>query len=154
MVGSGGNQIGDQQAYRPRLYVNNGSGSFSKSEQILPSAFKNISTIAPYDFDADGDVDVFIGSRSVVGTYGIDPNHIFLENQGDGTFQEATERLAYDLKDAGMITNAIWADMDGDNKKDLVTVSEWGTPNIIKILAGDLATLIRPWIVFTVGGMQ
>ena len=88
--------------------------------------------IAPHDFDGDGDVDVMVGSRSVVGTYGVDPDHIFLENNGDGSFIDATERLAYDLKDGGMITHAKWADMDGDNKKDLITVSEWGTPNVYK----------------------
>ncbi len=98
----------------------------------LPSTFNNISVISPFDFDSDGDIDVFIGSRSVVGTYGIDAKHLFLENNGDGTFADATERLAFDLKNGGMITNAIWADIDGDNKKDLITVSEWGTPTIYK----------------------
>ena len=132
LVGSGGNQIGEEQTYSTRLYLNNGNGIFEKSMQKLPSTFKNISTINPSDFDNDGDIDVFIGSRSVVGTYGVDPNHLFLENSGDGTFLDASERLAYDLKDGGMITNAVWTDMDGDAKKDLVTVSEWGTPKIYK----------------------
>ncbi|NER10335.1 Repeat domain-containing protein [Muriicola jejuensis] len=132
MVGSGGNQVGEELSYRNRLYVNDGKGKFSRSEVPLPSAYKNTSTIAPYDFDGDGDVDVFIGSRSVVGTYGVDPDHLFLENNGDGTFRDATERLAYDLRDAGMITDATWADMDGDGRKDLVTVSEWGTPKIFR----------------------
>ncbi len=132
IVGSGGNQVGEEMSYRSRLYLNDGKGNFTRSPETLPSTFKNISTIAPYDFDGDGDMDVFVGSRSVVGTYGVSPDHLFLENTGNGTFKDATERLAYDLKDAGMVTSAVWADMDGDNKKDLVTVSEWGTPNIYK----------------------
>ncbi|NNK19713.1 MAG: VCBS repeat-containing protein [Flavobacteriaceae bacterium] len=141
MVGAGGNQVGDERTYRARLYLNDGKGKFSKSEQQLPSTFKNISTIAPFDYDDDGDMDVFIGSRSVVGTYGVDPDHLFLENLGNAEFKDATERLAYDLKDAGMVTNAIWADMDGDSRKDLVTVSEWGTPRIFRNSGRRLAKM-------------
>lgn len=132
MIGAGGNQVGEERTYRARLYINNGKGVFSKAKETLPATFKNISVIAPYDFDNDGDMDVFVGSRSVVGTYGIDPDHLFLENNGDGTFTDATERVAYDLRNGGMITNAIWEDMDGDGKKDLITVSDWGTPKIYK----------------------
>jgi hypothetical protein len=132
MVGTGGNQIGEEKTYKTRLYLNNGKGVFIKTDQDLPSTFNNISVISPYDFDNDGDIDVFIGSRSVVGTYGINAKHLFLENKGDGTFSDSTERLAYDLKNAGMVTNAIWADFDDDGKKDLITVSEWGTPIIYK----------------------
>lgn len=132
MVGNGGNEAREDTKYRVRLYLNDGKGNFTPSGQNLPSAFKNISVIAPYDFNNDGDIDVFVGSRSVVGTYGVNPNHLFLENNGDGTFTNATDRYAYDLKDAGMITDAIWIDVDGDTKKDLVTVSEWGNPNIYK----------------------
>ena len=132
IVGSGGNEYNKNKSYRARLYLNDGRGDFSKATQNLPSTFDNISVIAPYDFDLDGDVDVLIGSRSVVGTYGVDPKHLFLENTGKGTFKDATERFAYDLKDAGLMTDAIWADADGDDKKDLITVSEWGRPNIYK----------------------
>ncbi|SDL70598.1 Repeat domain-containing protein [Kriegella aquimaris] len=132
MVGSGGNQVGEENTYSARLYLNNGKGTFSNSKISLPSTHKNIAVISPYDFDEDGDIDVFIGSRSVVGTYGVNPNHLFLENNGDGTFSDASERLAYDLKDAGMITDALWIDIDGDGKKDLITVAEWDTPKIYK----------------------
>ncbi len=131
MVGSGGNEVGQDNTYRTRLYLNDGNGNFSPSEQNLPTTFKNVSIIAPKDYDGDGDTDVFIGSRSVVGVYGLDPNHLLLENR-DGIFVDATERRGYNLKDEGMVTDAIWADMDGDGKDDLVTVSDWDAPKIHK----------------------
>ncbi len=130
MVGSGGNELGQEINYRARLYLNNGNGNFTLSPNNIPSIKKNISVISSCDYDNDGDIDVFIGSRSVVGTYGINPNHLFLINNGDGSFIDGTTRYAYDLKDAGMITNAVWADVNNDNKNDLITVSEWDTPKI------------------------
>jgi len=132
MVGSGGNNVNLQRTYKPRLYLNDGKGNFTSSPNEVPSTFKNVSTISPHDFDGDGDIDVFIGSRSIVGVYGISPDHLLLENKGDGSFNNATERLGYELKDAGMVTHSLWADMDGDNKKDLVITSEWDTPKIYK----------------------
>ncbi len=132
MVGSGGNNVGEQRNYIPRLYLNDGKGNFTRSESQIPSTFKNISTISPFDFDSDGDIDVFVGSRSVVGVYGISPDHLFLENMGNGTFTNVTERLGYDLKDAGMVTDSKWVDIDGDSKKDLIVTAEWDTPKIYK----------------------
>lgn len=132
MVGSGGNESQDQKDYYPRLYLNDGKGALVRSGQNIPSKGTNISVVAPHDFDGDGDVDVFVGSRSVPNVYGIDPEHMLLVNNGDGTFKDGTERSGYDLREAGMITHAIWADADGDGAKDLITVSEWGTPIIFK----------------------
>jgi len=132
VVGSGGNVVSMERTYKARLYVNDGKGNFSKSKNELPSTFKNISTISTYDYDNDGDVDIFIGSRSVVGVYGISPDHLLLENMGDGTFNNVTERLGYDLKNAGMVTDSKWEDLDGDGKKDLIVTAEWDTPKIYK----------------------
>ena len=130
MIGSGGNEISEQNNYKARLYVNNGKGTFELADKKLPPLRKNIAVLAPYDFDSDGDIDVFVGARSLVATYGVNPTHQFLENNGDGTFLDTTEKVAYDVKNAGMITHAIWKDIDKDGKKDLMTVSEWDTPKI------------------------
>ena len=73
LVGSGGNEKADQANYKNRLYLNNGKGVFTKSKTVVPTTNNNVSVIAAYDFDNDGDVDVFIGSRSVPGVYGITP---------------------------------------------------------------------------------
>ena len=141
IVGSGGNEVGEEKTYAARLYLNDGKGNFTRSLVDLPSTFHNISVIAPYDFDGDGDIDIFIGSRSVVGIYGIDPDHLFLENNGDGTFTNSTQRVGYDLKNAGMITDAIWVDIDKDGIKDLVTVSDWGSPILFKNTGRRLSRL-------------
>jgi hypothetical protein len=141
IVGSGGNENGNQRNYGCRLYFNNGKGQFNAASQELPATFENISTITTHDFDDDGDIDVFVGSRSIVGTYGVNPNHMFLTNQGDGTFENSTEKVVYEIKNAGMITDAVWSDIDGDAKKDLITVSDWGSPMVFKNNGGRLAKI-------------
>lgn len=132
LVASGGNQAGKNRTYRPRLYLNDGAGGFSRSEKELPTSLKNMATVSPEDFDGDGDIDVFIGSRSVVGIYGVNPDHLLLENIGNGEFRNATERLANDTKTAGMITASVWSDFDGDGRKDLLVVTDWGSPKIYR----------------------
>lgn len=131
-VGSGGNEMSESNTYKNRLYINDGNGNFKKSIYDIQSTNHNVSAIAPEDFDNDGDIDVAILSRSVPGTYGINPKHLFLENDGTGNFYDITESKAYALKDIGMLTSASWQDIDGDSKKDLILVSDWGTPKILK----------------------
>lgn len=131
-VGTGGNLRTEADLYRTRLYLNDGKGGFTRSSSDLPSARANISVITPHDFDGDGDVDLFVGSRSVPGVFGVNPRHLLLVNNGDGTFSDGTDRYAYDLKDAGLVTDAKWLDVDGDKKLDLITVSDWGAPLIMR----------------------
>ncbi|QKJ62470.1 VCBS repeat-containing protein [Flavobacterium sp. M31R6] len=132
MVGSGGNEKADQGNYKNRLYLNNGKGIFTKSKTSIPTTNNNVSVIASYDYDNDGDMDVFVGSRSVPGVYGIDPKQLFLENDGKGNFTNATDKKAFKLNEVGMITDAVWEDIDNDGKKDLIVVGDWMAPRIFK----------------------
>ena len=132
LVGSGGNEKADQANYENRLYLNNGKGVFVKSKTNMPTTNNNVAVIAPYDFDNDGDMDVFIGSRSVPGVYGIDPKHLLLENDGKGNFTNVIDKKAFKINTVGMITDAIWEDIDNDSKKDLILVGDWTAPMIFK----------------------
>lgn len=139
LVGSGGNEKADQANYKNRLYLNNGKGVFTKSTSTIPTTSNNVSVIASNDFDGDGDIDVFIGSRSVPGVYGIIPKQLLLENDGKGNFTNVTDKKAFKLNELGMITDAVWEDMDNDGKKDLIIVGDWTTPIIFKNTGRRLA---------------
>jgi hypothetical protein len=109
-----------------RLLINNGSGSFQKSPKgALPFLAHNGSCVRPADYDGDGDMDLFVGSRSVPWAYGLSPQQVLLENDGKGNFREVAGSQINGLKDAGMVSDAEWADIDQDGSPDLVIVGEW-----------------------------
>jgi hypothetical protein len=125
-VVSGGNEFSDMApALEDRLYLNDGRGNFRKTNGNVPAASNSGSRAAAADFDGDGDIDVFVGGRVVPGHYGIDPPSVLLENDGRGHFTDVTARAAPGLDHIGMVTDALWQDVDGDGRVDLVVVGEW-----------------------------
>jgi hypothetical protein len=99
---------------------------------------------APPNFDRDGDLDLFVGGRSVSGAYPSSPvSHIF-RNDG-GKFTEATAQLCPELVHGGMITDALWSDFDNDGLVDLVVVGEW-TPVTFYKNTGNSFTRIKTGI--------
>jgi len=137
LVGSGGNETNYKQWNINRLYLNNGEGLLGKA-RVLPSTSDNVSVIAPYDFDQDGDMDLFIGARSVPNIYGLDPGHLLLRNDGSGNFSNVTAQKAPGLEGIGMITDGKWANMDDDPEKELVLTLDWGHPMLLKFQDGQL----------------
>lgn len=130
-VGSGGNdKESESELLKDRLYINNGKGAFEKANDAIPDFRYNTSVVAPCDFDQDGDIDLFTGSLSVSRIYGINPRHYLLENDGHGKFRDVTEAKAYKFRNMGMVTDAVWQDLDGDGLKDLVAVGQWMAPSI------------------------
>jgi hypothetical protein len=126
-VCSGGNELpSSSSSLQDRLYINDGKGNFKKSDQPLPTAkFESTSCVRAADYDQDGDVDLFVGIRLEPFRYGMPMNGYLLANDGKGNFKNVTLERAPGLLGLGMITDARWADIDGDKDLDLLVVGEW-----------------------------
>lgn len=114
-------------AYLARLFLNDGHGQFTSAPaDALPALSISASAAVAADFNRDGKLDVFIGGRLVPGKYPETPDSVLLENQG-GHLVDVTDTLAPGLRHVGMVTSALWSDVDGDGWMDLVLTLDWGT---------------------------
>jgi hypothetical protein len=137
IVVSGGNEYPEKSDMYPvRLYLNNGKGEFTKSANF-PVINTSSKSIAIHDFDKDGDDDIFIGGRVVPGHYGLVPKSFLLQNS-NGKFVDISSSVP-SLSSIGMVTDAIWSDVNGDSFKDLVLVGEWMPVTIYYNLKGMFA---------------
>lgn len=138
-VGSGGNNLPPHHKnLQHRLYINDGKGNFSKSENNFPENNANISVAINYDINGDGLEDLFIGGRSMPYNYGTNPRSYILIRDEHYNYVDETKSICSALENIGMITSALWADVLGDNKKELIVVGEWMQPRIFEIKNGKL----------------
>lgn len=138
-VGSGGNhRPAGSRPMQDRIYLNDGRGNFTENAGALPVNGYNTAVGVPFDLDEDGDLDLFVGSRSVPNQYGVAPRSYVYENDGTGRFRDATLAKAVDIAELGMITDAALIDLNGDGQEELVIVGEWMSPQIFAIESGQL----------------
>ncbi len=126
------------QSLRDRLYLNKGWGQFTDGSDRLPDLRENSSSVAAADFDRDGDVDLFVGTRSIIGEYPKPADSHLLVNDGTGTFTDGTLKLASGLLGTGLVTGAVWTDVDNDDWIDLVVAHEWGPIKVFRNREGRL----------------
>lgn len=94
--------------------------------------------MAVNDIDRDGDLDLFLGTRTIPWRYGIKPDSYILLNDGKGRFVNATEAVAPNLIKFGFVKNASWVDLDNDNIEELVVAAEWSSISIFRNVNGIL----------------
>jgi hypothetical protein len=122
---SGGSEFPENSLqFQDRLYINNGNGQFHTTSTQLPNIISSGQIIKASDIDNDGDLDLFAGGRIIPDKYPYPPKSCLLINH-NGSFEDAIAKLAPDLEYAGMITDAEFADSDGDGDQDLIIVGEW-----------------------------
>ncbi|GHB77385.1 hypothetical protein GCM10007390_34340 [Persicitalea jodogahamensis] len=132
-VGSGGNEYETgAQELMDRLYANDGQGNFSIGSLKLPNHSMNTAVAAPNDYDGDGDLDLFVGSRSYPKKYGVAPPSYLYENDGKGQFKSVTPAPSDQLA-LGMVRDAAWVDLDGQGGKELVVVGDWMAPVVLRV---------------------
>lgn len=127
---SGGNEYGDgSPEYQDQLYINDGKGNFTKApDDALPPMLSSKLAIAAGDFDNDGDLDLFIGGRGQPGAFPLPSRSYLLRNDShDGVvhFTDVTDQVCPALRLPGMVTTALWTDMDKDHFPELVLAGEF-----------------------------
>ena len=124
-VVSGGNESRPRSSlYQDRLYLNDGSGIFSKAENWLPRMNISGSKVYPEDFDEDGDMDLLLTGRHLPWSYPNPESSAILVNKGN-RFENMSNEIAPELAGLGMVNDAAWVDLNQDDLIDIVLVGEW-----------------------------
>jgi hypothetical protein len=139
---SGGNEwpAGSPQ-YQDRLYLNNGNGKFEKASESLPTESFSGSCVTACDYDHDGDLDLFIGTRLVPGNFPLSQSSQLLRNDSKKNivkFSNITREAAPALVQGAMVTDASWTDIDNDGWEDLIVVGDWSGVKVYQNQRGRL----------------
>ena len=130
-VVSGGNEFPTGSLMlADRLYINDGKGNFRKDTNAIPKEFSSGSCVKAADYDRDGDLDLYVGGKINGGKFPSPGYGGILRNETDKKigkikFVLATKEVNPVLKDIGMITDANWSDLNGDQWPDLIITGDW-----------------------------
>ncbi len=152
-VASGGYETNDgESALQDRLYINDGKGHFAKKENAVPALLTSKGCVKAADIDGDGDLDLFVGGRLVPGKYPTTSHSYILRNDGKGNFTDATQQAGAALGQAGMVTDALWTDLNNDKQPDLIVVGEWMPVKVFLNTKGVLTDASADYIHFSSNG--
>ena len=128
-IAGGGYKLNAGNAdYQDGLYINDGHGNFKKDTSALPINHTSKLCVRAFDFNKDGKMDLFVSGRVEPGNYPKAVSSFIFRNDtenGKVKFTDVTNEVAPDLKNIGMICDALFTDFDGDGQTDLIVVGEW-----------------------------
>jgi hypothetical protein len=139
-LASGGNQYDiSHERYQDLILINDGSGRFRAGNPLPKETRINSGAVAAADMDGDGDLDLMVGEKVTPGNYPLSQGGILMRNDR-GTFTNVTNAWAPELGTVGMVNDAVWKDLNQDQKPDLIIAGEW-EPIRIFLNQGDRLTL-------------
>lgn len=139
-IARGGYKIAsDSNGYQDRLYINDGKGNFTADSSALPVNHTSKLCVRAMDFNNDGKLDLFVSGRVQPAKYPKAVSSFIFRNdseKGRVKFTDVTDEVAPDLKNIGMICDALFTDFDGDGQTDLIVVGEWMPVTFLKNVNG------------------
>ncbi len=136
-VVSGGTEATAVEAWNNKFYLNEGNGNFVDVSSVIPQLQTVGLRACSFDYDADGDNDIFVGGRVNPGQWPTPPRSYVLRNDRN-RFVDATMEVAPEFASVGMISDLAWANIDADPMPELVVVGEWMPLTVFKISGGKL----------------
>jgi len=96
----------------------------------------SVGPLAAADIDGDGDLDLFVGGRVIAGNYPRASSSRVFRREDSGLVADAENNRA--LESVGLVSGAVWSDLDLDGYAELVLACEWGPVRIFKNERGRL----------------
>ncbi len=107
-----------------------------KVVEVVPGAEASVGALALTDLDGDGTLDLFVGGRVRGGQYPEAVSSRIYRGQGNRlVLDEANTKT---LAAVGLVSGAVWSDLDGDGFPELILACEWGPIRVFKNQAGQL----------------
>lgn len=154
--GGYGNLMPDDPLLQDRLYLNDGKGNFTKVANALPKMLVSKSCVSVTDINQDGKPDLFVGGRMIPGRYPETPQSYILINQSSGgvaRFVDQTDKLGAEIKNIGMVTDAVWYDLNNDKNDELIVVGDWLPIQVFALNSGKLANVTTKYFDKQYSGM-
>jgi hypothetical protein len=95
-------------------------------KETIPGWNASLGPVVLADIDGDGDLDLFAGGRVVPGRYPEPATSRLFRNDG------GTMRLLQEFPEVGLVSGAVFTDLDGDGLSELVLACEWGPLKIFR----------------------
>jgi hypothetical protein len=115
--------------------------------QLIAVKRSSIGPLALTDMDGDGELELFVGGRAIGGRYPeAASSAIYQHRQGRWQLDEANSRI---LENVGLVSSAVWSDLDGDGYPELILACEWGPIRIFRNDHGRLSEWNPPLKVAT-----
>jgi hypothetical protein len=128
-IASGGYALSPgNSGYQDRLYINDGKGNFKRDSSALPMNTTSKFCVRATDFNHDGKMDLFVSGRVAPWNYPRPVSSFIFRNDSENgrvKFTDVTNEVAPELKNIGMICDALFTDFDGDGLTDLIVIGEW-----------------------------
>jgi enediyne biosynthesis protein E4 len=121
----GSNEAPNKDAsYQDQLFINDGKENFVLSNGLLPELNLSGQKVIVKDLNSDGWLDLVVFGRQTPEAYPSPPNsHILINNEGK--FEDQTASIAPGFEELGMVTDAIFSNIDDDSAEELIIVGEW-----------------------------
>jgi hypothetical protein len=144
-VASGGfhNPSGNP-CYQDRIYINDGKGNFMPDSLALPENHTSKLCVRAFDYNKDGKTDLFVSGRVDPGYYPKPVSSFIFRNDsenGEARFTDVTAEVAPDLKNVGLVADALFTDFNDDGDNDLVLIGEWMPITFLKNLNGKFKSV-------------